>query len=99
MRAMAQDEDRVLGVNVEAVRLVENTLAPVIEHPARAIEDHVWMLGAGIDVDVVSGVARHTGDLAPPPAIGELSPPRHQLIPAIASFDRNHLPDPPSSVS
>jgi hypothetical protein len=80
------------------VRLIQKAFAPVIEHLARAIEDHVWMLGAGIHVDLVLRVARHARHLAPLPAIGEPAPARNKLVLTFAGVDRDHWLFPPSSV-
>ena len=47
------------------------------------VEDHVRVVGAGIDVDVVLGIDRDAGALAPAPAFGQLAPVRDQLVLAL----------------
>jgi hypothetical protein len=70
--------------DADAVRVLEQLLAPVVDELARLVEDHVGVLGAGEDVDVVLGVHRYAGALAPAPACGQFSPALDELINAVA---------------
>ena len=64
----------VVRVDVQAVRALEQALAPALEEVAVAIEHHHRMLAAIEDVDVVLAVDRDRADVGQIPAVGQLRP-------------------------
>ena len=60
--------DRVVRRDANAVRVLEDALAPVVEQLPGLVEHHVRVLHPGENVDVVLGIDGHGADLTPLPA-------------------------------
>ena len=88
---VAQDVDRVVRVDPQAVGHAEVVLAPGVDELAVLVEHHVRVLGAGVDVDVVLGIDGDAGALAPAPALGELAPVWNQLVLALPRVNDSSL--------
>jgi hypothetical protein len=69
--AEAVDEvRRVVGRDADAVGVLEDALAPAVDHLAALVEHQVRVLHAREHVHVVAGVDRNAANLAPLPAAG-----------------------------
>jgi hypothetical protein len=74
LRLPVNQIEAVVGANTDAVGVLEDALAPGIQELAVAVEDHAGVFGPREDVDLVFGVDSYAADLAPLPALRELSP-------------------------
>ena len=83
--------ERVVAVDVQAVRAVEHALAPGAQEIALAVEHHHGVLAAVEDVDLVLAVDGDGGDVLEGPAVGQLGPVLHHAIAmlAAAQYDRH----------
>ena len=87
VRHRVDEVDVVVGRDADAVRAAEDLAAPVVDQLALLVEDHVRVLGAGEDVDVVLRVAGDAGAEAPLPAFGQLAPALDELVLARSDID------------
>ena len=74
----------VVGVDVQAVRAVEQPFAPAFDEIAIAVEHHHRVLAAIEDVDAVLAVDGDRGDVREIPAVGQLRPVLHHAIAMLA---------------
>ena len=93
LRIAVDEVQRVVRSDAQAVRVLEDTVAPRVEQLAGLVEDDVWVFGAGEDVDVVLRVDGNGADLAPHPSGRQFAPTAHELILAFASVDHNAFAD------
>ena len=77
----------VVGRDADAVRVLKDLLAPVVDELAALVEDHERVLRAREDVDVVLRVAGDAGALAPLPALRQLTPALDQLVLTLTHID------------
>ena len=77
--------ERVVAVDMDAVRAAEQAFAPRAQEVAVAVEHHHRMLAAIEDIDVVLAVDGHGGDVAELPAVGQLGPVLDHAITMLAA--------------
>ena len=79
----------VVGVDVQAVRALEDALAPGAQEIALAVEHHHGVLAAIEDVDLVLAVDGDGADVHELPVVGKLGPVLHHPIAMLATAQHN----------
>ena len=85
MVAVVGAVERVVAVDVDAVRAAEQAFAPGAQEVAVAVEHHHRMLAAVEDVDAVLAVDGDRRDVAELPAVGQLGPVLDHAITMLAA--------------
>ncbi len=79
----------VVGVDVQAVRAVEQAFAPAPDEIALAVEHHHRMVAAVEDIDAVLAVDRDGGGVGQAPAVGQLRPVLHDAVTVLARAENS----------